>query len=287
MRYTAPHLGYNNEGLSYAPTDTRIIPVSNTLCQGLELTVTDNTPNYIASLFMLDSPPKLAGEVFSVTSFSHYNYFYYYLYPGSNFTVSACMNEDTGNQNGTFDLIKGNKYYEQWNQDGPHTSTYHTTINAQCADGRRDTFSYWIEKEDYYFFVLLSQYPYDSQVNSTLSFYRTLYEWSDYSNYCSESIESYGVSCSVSVPLSLQTAFLAIKPKDGSQVDWSVEQIGIGLNITCIPRIWMYVLISLAILTGLVAIFLPILVCIIVHLRKINKNAPHTTYTPIRCLRHV
>ena len=279
LRYTATSDYTADDDFLYAPTDTRIIPVSSTFCQGLELSVDDFLGSYTASLSMLNSRPSLTGnETFSVhddyiSSNNDYSHYYYYMYPGSNFSLSVCISDGSGS--GTFYLIKGHKNFERWvNNDYVSPTMDSFTIDASCSDTTNNTGSYHIQKEDYYYLVY-KRYL-DMQFDILMTFYRTRYEVTSnasISESCSV-FASYGDSCSISVPLSSKTAFLVLSPLAGTEIDWTS---GIDLDTTCVPRIWVYVLIAVSSFIGLVAlvVLVPlVLICVVVkYKKKRNKDS--------------
>lgn len=274
--FTATSDYTSDDGLHYAPTDTRIIPVSGTFCQGLKLRVDKSLSGYTASLYMLDSRPELTGnETFSINASTYlddYVYYYYYLYPGSSFTVSSCIDEDTYSSV-SFYLIKGHGHYDQW-VDSFHTAPTEDTftISASCSNGTSDVHTYHIDDEDYYYLVFDSHYL---ELKMHMTFYRTRYELppTTSGDSCTVYADYYDDSCSVGVPLSSKTAFLVVAPRAYTEVDWTE---GIGLDTKCVARVWMYVVICLSCLIGLLLILVPLLACIIIKCCK-KKATPTVT----------
>ena len=155
VRYTAGSYS-DDDGLDYAPTDTRIVPVSNSFCQNLELNTDDTSDSgYTATLYMLNAPPMLTGKEtfsFSETPYiisDYYKYYYFYMYPGSSFDVSACIGI-LASGSSTFILIKGNHRFSRW-LDGISVPREHSfPITTHCSDGAV-RHSYQISHEDSYF----------------------------------------------------------------------------------------------------------------------------------------
>lgn len=285
LRYTVITDYTADDGLHYAPTDTRIIPVSSTFCEGLELSMTNSDPynDITATLSILDSRPSLTGnETFSVhdnpylviDDSSHY---YYYLYPGSNFSLSVCISDESGS--GTFYLIKGHSNYNRWvnNYDFPTMDSF--PIDAVC-NGGNNTYARQIQKEDYYYLVFHGSL--NMLLDIHMSFYRTRYKVAanaSTNDSCSVS-GRYNYSCSVSIPLSSKTAFLVVTPVPGTLVDWTS---GIGLDTTCAPRVWVYVLIALSSFVGLVAliVLISLLMCVVIKYRKKKNGAVGSSNAPL------
>ena len=279
VRYTASDYTAD-DGLQYAPTDTRIIPVSNALCQGLQLRITDTQPGYTATLTMLNSRPQLTGhEMFSFTEelpqFSYdyeYYYYYFYMYPGSTFTVSACLSSGS---NANFYLIKGNSRFRSWQNDFFRPKDRFQF--GACPSGNV-THTYHVNKEDYYYLILYST-TYSDQARTYMSFSRTRYEDSNgtYSDRCTLSTSELSPTCSIGVPVSGKTAYLTITPDEDTVIDWANDRI--SLNTSCSPRVWMYFMITLLIVAGLAAVLVPLVICIILRLRKGNKSTTTSATT--------
>ena len=275
----------DDDGLNYSPNDTRIISVNNVMCQGLKMTVdVTSDPGYTAQLYMLKSPPLLTGhEKFSIQESVYvtddFQYYYYYLHPGSNFTVSVC--ED--NLSGRFKLIQGNKNFRKFQHGSysvPHNQDF--PITSVCGDSMSTsniTLTYNVTVEDYYYFILENE-DYEGTIVPTLSidFYRTRYQI-DTSNdtvvdQCEESTDGLSVSCSVSVPFSGQTAYLEIVTEESSYLDWSDE---ISVETSCQPRVWVYVVISISTLIGALAVVVPVMICVCICINKKAKQAKNAS----------
>ena len=132
IRYTASGGDYDDDdSVLYAPIDTRVVSVSSALCQSVRMdvgTLGDDYGGYRATLYMLDSPPTLTGrDSFTFSdqpSFSYseeYKFYYYYLHPGSNFTMSACIT-DAGYPM-TLYLFKGHNRFSDW-RDNEYSTKY-------------------------------------------------------------------------------------------------------------------------------------------------------------------
>ena len=284
VRFTVTNYS-DDDGLHYAPTDTRIIPVSKALCQGLTLSVQDTLyGSYSAQLYMLDSQPKLTGsERFSFNAqpslFDEYKYYYFYMYPGSNLTVTACISDFSSGQS-TFYLIKGNNHFNKWKDDvysAPNKMKF--KISDRCQLNTNVTHSFKVTEEDYYYLIFENELYTSTSVDTYMTFYRTLYELpsnSSVDDSCYVNSEVIFDSCYVSVPLSGgKVPFLMVTPPTPDyDIDWTD---GVGLDTTCSPRIWMYVVISLCSLLGLAAIIVPILVCAIIYFKKNKKGSASTS----------
>lgn len=279
IRYTSSG-GDSDDGQDYAPTDTRIIPITNSLCQGAKLTMQASTitsfGHYNVTLYTLDSHPKLTGsESFSVTTqpnlYSEYKYYYYYMYPGSNFYVSACL-QDSVSQFATFYIIKGNKNFKKWIDEPYSHYKDRVSITAPCNGGSNNSYTYHVKSEDFYYLVFDVDDYSSASLNIYMSFYRTYYELGSSNSildFCSETTDNYWSSCSVNVRLSGSTTFLTVQPVQGTDINWLD---GIDVDTSCSPRIWVYVMISLAVLVGVVSTLAVIVICVCVCVCKKKRK---------------
>jgi preprotein translocase subunit SecG len=278
VRYTSDY----DDKLLYAGTDTRIIPVNNALCQGLKLSVNQAQDGYRATLSLLDSrPPLNRSQTFDISDvkslgYNDYEFYYYYMYPGSNFTVSACI--DNGHSTyATFNMIKGDKKFRQWIEEPFRSNSFQ--INTQCSSGRNNSHYYRVTAEDYYYLIFDAEYRPGTVLSVHMDFYRTLYQVDhnvSANDSCSVETGDQGASCTISIPLSGKTAFLEVAPVSNT-FDWAE---GIDLDTKCVPREWMYVMIALSILVGVAAILVALLVCIVIMLRS-RKSKPASTVASV------
>ena len=256
----------DNNGLQYGPTDTRIVPFSNTFCKNLNLSANKHHYDYNSSLYLLRSPPNLTGhEIFSFSKqqfFYAYYYWWYrfFMHPGSHFTVSACYMEFNSNVN--FYLIKGRRNFKNWKaaaMNPPNTKRQFKVVDL-CSNGTNTTRSFKIHSKDDYFLIFF--FNLQANLNTHWTFYRTHYEFSNSSviESCTllPSSNNSLLSCSVGVPLSTgNTALLTVKPAPSTTIDWSSldgTHDVITLDTDCFPRIWMYVVIASAALIGFLLI---------------------------------
>ena len=279
VRYTSYS---DDDGLKYSPNDTRIIPVDNVLCQGLEMSVEVNSvTSYTARLYMLKSPPRLTGhEKFSIhesvnIKSDHFQSYSYYLHPGSNFTASVC-GDSRYPLSGRFKLIQGNKNFRKWvhgSYSVPHNQDL--PISSFCGDSNV-TLTYKVDIEDYYYFILEAGYTYTIQPTISIDFYRTRYQIDTSNATVADRCEETGgvsASCSVHVPFSGQTAYLDIVTQDSS-MNWLDE---ITVETSCQPRVWVYVVISISALIGALAVVVPVMICVCMCINKKPKRAKNAS----------
>ena len=105
------HFATYNIGGVYGPTDTRVIYVSNALCETVHFNADTSFDGYQVSLYRLNSKPELTGhEAFSLIEqpsfiYDEFKFYYYYMPKGSKVSMSACLLQS--NQDITFYMIKG------------------------------------------------------------------------------------------------------------------------------------------------------------------------------------
>lgn len=116
-----------------------------------------------------------------------------------------------------------------------------------------------------------------SGLHYNVTFHQTQYELGNSSSVqsCSVNSSSVGSSCSVGVPLSGHTAYLAVQPLPETVIDW-VDRIHV--DTICGARIWMYVVISMCVMIGVVGISgTLIFLCVCVHEKRKKHKAPSVT----------
>lgn len=272
LRYTVAGNFSEANSLQYTPTDTRLLSFSSLLCQSLGISVNTTLldPSEIekhwlsVSLYMLSSPPSLTGrESFSVghgfnldrvnTYYkdTYYNYTYYYLYPGSQVTVSTCI--EGQNYSAVFLLIEGSRNFSRWKEDPYSSNSEHSfKITTSCTSTNIPSKSYAIKSEGYYYLVFCNNMNNVSIFLSVNLFMeRTYYQLTNNGSKnsvihsCSVKTEFAEIhQCSVTVPVTGATGFMEIEPHrtpEDSVRYWDSE---IYVTTTCKARYWMYAVLS-------------------------------------------
>jgi hypothetical protein len=244
LRFTIA-VSYSNEGQSYGPIDTRLIPFSKTFCQSLSLQSNYNgSDEYDISFFMLSSKPllfELENHTISETIAAKIRQQYlFYMHSGSHITVHACFAESTEVVPFTsLYIVKGIHEY-----NGGYLKSDTKSIVAEFAisyDCENNSLSYHIEDDDFYYLIFQASVFGMAPVlhlNVIMSFNSTHYTIQPNSTVDSCTI-NFGSACSLSVPLSSERyALLSIHPLS-SNVNL-LEKI--PLETHCKPRLWVYVL---------------------------------------------
>jgi hypothetical protein len=244
LRFTIG-VSYSNEGQSYGPTDTRLIPFSNLFCKSLSLQTNYNdSDEYDISFFMLSSKPllfELENHTISETIAAKIRQQYlFYMHSGSHITVHACFAESTEVVPFTsLYIVKGIHEY-----NGGYLKSDTKSIVAEFAisyDCENNSLSYHIEDDDFYYLIFQASVFGMAPVlhlNVIMSFNSTHYTIQPNSTVDSCTI-NFGSACSLSVPLSSERyALLSIHPLS-SNINL-LEKI--PLDTHCNPRLWVYVL---------------------------------------------
>ena len=274
IRYTG---GQNSTNSDYAPGDTRIVSHSSIFCQSITLQDTSSTA---ATLYLLREKPQLTGhDSFTVTRSNgiapeYENHLYYYLYPGSNFSVSTWLWSGTL---ASFYLIKGTHNFNKWS-DNPSSyyALHHFDITSPCSQGKKNyTSSFSIE--DQYYFVLYNPSDLTVGFDATYTFDRVLYQPmnSTIVDSCKAGgLGSLSSSCTLDVPYqSNYTALIVVDPPTTNPDE------NISIDTSCGARVWIYVVITVVPVLFVVLCIVGIVVaCVLVkkHRKKVYEplNTP-------------
>ena len=256
LRFTVGS-SYSNEGQSYGPTDTRLVPFSNLLCQGLSLQTNFNgTPEYNISFFMLPSQPELfqsenytISERITAEIVQHY---IFYMHSGSEIIVHACFVDSNNILPLTrLYIVKGvHGYNGGYLRSDIKSVVAEFSISVDCTKSRTP-FYYSIEMDDFYYLIfhtgVLGIVPV-LHLNVNMLFHSTHYSYNDIANSCTLSTSNYGSVCSLGVPFfAKRYALLAIHP-----ISADVDRLDqIPLETHCHPRLWLYILPPLLLLYAL------------------------------------
>ena len=270
---------------AYSPTDTVLISYSNTLCQGLQLSVPVPDFPVSSTLYLLDEKPELGKQdPFSfyrksiLTERGDYEYWKVFLYPGSTASYSACYLLETGGQNVVFYLVKGTNNYEYW-QDNYNSFLYKDRITSSCSSGPNSSYTFTATAEDNYYFILELNNSNPSEVGINFDFNRILYDVNNGSiiSSCGILLDERGSLCSVSLPLSSHpTALLEMQPYGEETDEWDSN---IRVDVTCQPRAWVYAVITLS-GVGFIVVLIAIALAVYMYCFRVAKTRPTTSTSP-------
>ena len=267
--FTVRYFVSGDRKLQNTPTDTQVISISSILCSGVKFDIYDDSGISVdVNLYSLDSRPKLTGhESFNLSILNaSFDDGFYYMNPGSTVTISGCVK----NESTTFYIcmIKGYSNYQQWNHHfkNPYFCENIFEIEANCEN----TSTYTVTSADYYYLSLQADTDVSFYVN--VNFNRTHYGIRNSNILDSCFGSSIGTkSCTVSLPLFRSTPLLVVKPVEDEAIDWMTDRVDI--DIACVPRIWTYVIISIAyFIGGLIFSCKCIIICIQRVWSRINNQ---------------
>eukprot|EP00731_Ephydatia_muelleri_P028609 Em0020g253a len=238
---------------TFSPSDTRILSVSSELCQGAKLnTPTSLTTGVTASLYLLQTKPRLAKDNFTLTYTkpnlalsNSYEYLSFYIYPGTNYSLSACLG--SGSSAVTYLVIKGTSTFNQWVDSGSSNLAYSnsarllTALTSQC--GVMDSLDkLTFNSEDDYYFIFDNINSAAASVTYTVAFDR--YEYVPSSEVivdnCSTTLSA--TSCSLSFAYnSGYTLFVQT-----SSSPFSDAGANVNISVTCDARVWVYAVIEVS-----------------------------------------
>ena len=268
VRYTGDENGGSKT--YYAPGDTRFFSYSPGFCESL--TLKDYSSLTSATLYLLKRKPPLTNrdnftvDVSEQINGGDYSYWNYFLYAGSNFSMSYCLDLT---QSLNFYVIRGKHAFSHW-EDNPSASyaQAYILISNSCSGGPK-SFAYNISgsgSEYYFAFDNFGASP--SKIRATLHFERTLYDIhqddSIVVDFC-QAGGQFGRSCTVDVPY--DTDYYALIAVDVPQnPNWEEN---VGIDWECGPRVWVYTIIVLVPLVFVaLCITAAALVCCYIQYRK-------------------
>ena len=258
----------------YAPGETRIGYHSSVFCSSVTLENPSLTSS--ASVYLLKNQPKLTARYnFTITdsltlASKYYQYWNFYLYPGSNYTFFSCLTSGAV----SYYLIKGKSNFQYWHRtDGYALDS--TSYSSVCGSGpsSNKTLSRSFTVEDEYYFVLYNPYKANAQVQLSLAFNRT--EYSPQSGgVVSSCTASPSSKCTMAIPFNTDYTVLieAGAPGDG---DWGTN---VELDTACGPRVWVYAMIVILPTLAVVALVGCIaLACCCIKRKTIYAPLPNVT----------
>ena len=257
----------------YAPGDTMLLSYSSSFCESLTLT---DASAVRATLYVLNKKPPLSGfnsfdvSINQTINRDEYSHWMYYLYPGSNLTLDACV----VSQSLTFYVVRGQSNFEDW-EDYPRSgySEESVVISTLCKDGKLNRRFYFNKRADNYYFPFDNFGTVSSTLAGALHFERPEYNITDERTIVKrcEAGGTLSSSCSIDIPLSSSYYVLLVvdPPQDG---DWSKN---INIDWSCNPRVWLYVVVVLTpLLFSVLCIVVIAIACWCVKTRRWKRYQP-------------
>ena len=259
--------GFNTE---YAPLETRLIDVSQTFCDGIEL---ENPSHQMPSTaYVLSKGPSLTQEHDyeirqNVTVGSNsYQYWNYYLNHGSSMNASICIHSGTAVE---FYIIIGTKNFQDW-QDGYDNYYKFMDIGSSCPQTISVNLDF-VDKTDDYFFAYASLGG-TVTFNTTMNFRRKEFGIvEEYVEHRCDAGGDYSKRCTVSVPYNDKHYFLLAT---GNTTSTEGDEDGAAVSWSCKSRVWVYILAFLVpALFGITVVTVICVVCCIRHSRRNSSYA--------------
>ena len=277
----------------FSPGDTRIMSFSSFFCS--ELTLEDRSNRTGATLYLItDTPPLTDKNSFTIgsdLSIGTYQYWNYYLYPGSNFTTSLFLYRVPDSSTGAFYLMKGRSNFQQWINDRTNNSLAFFSI--PCTARYTHQFSFQVQDEDEYYFVFQRRTGrgcstsnnaafLNFRLHVSLSVSRFLYSASGLTR--APNCSTIDGQCSLNVPADSNYRALIVTDIPNNP-DWE-ENVDISLHCSS-NRAWAYVVVvpvpSLIIISVCITVVI-LLGCVCWRkrdsLRTCCSRSPQTTAEP-------
>lgn len=278
IRYGLPNS--NSSANEYAPNETRIISYSPIFCSELNVLVDTSFPDITSTTMfsVLSEKPMLTDhDMFQFnerpefdTKENDYHYWVYYLPQGSKFGFSACKENSLSHMK--FYLIKGENKFNSW-VDHPRSNKaiYSNSIPQVCGSGSNASYTFPVTDDDTYYMVFyLEPGSSSSRLDVAIDVYRTKYVPVPGSNLdnCTAT-----ASCALTLPLETTYGLLTLETNvDGY---WSETS---SIDVYCVARVWVYVVLSLVITAFFVVIMVVIVGCCFYFVRRNRKKyAPLAT----------
>lgn len=241
----------NSQSVTYGPGDMQNVFFSPLFCQQLSpnsatLYSSDYKPSH---LYLLNTDPTLTGTANisfqdRVVDFTQHNQRNFHFYSNSVIAFDICANNDTYSGFASFYLIKGQKLYKKWVDQGESSAPQYVEylqVKKNCSEGKQ-AFVYTVREEDQYYLVVVNDKHVDAQLSEIVVNYdirRTVYQFNESSVAASCNFSTS--PCSVSVPFQQTTAALLVY---GAPLNWEDGWGNAPISVNCGMRIWLYALMS-------------------------------------------
>ena len=258
----------DNDGFQtqYAPLETRLIDVSQTFCDGIE--VEDPSHLMPATAYVLTRGPSLTQEhdyvisEITTVSYNSYQFWNYYLHHGSSMNASICLQSG---QSVEFYIIQGSKSFQNW-QDGEDSFIKFELVGSMCPRYVSIDLEFVDGTDDYFFAYASNSGTVTFETN--MSFNRK--EFGIVAQNVKDSCKAGGGNsrkCTLSIPYSGKHYFLLAT---GNTSSTEGDQYGAPVSWSCQARVWVYMLAFL--LPALIGILLVTAICVVCCIRQRTHN---------------
>lgn len=257
--------------------ETMKMDIDPLLYTGFHLDYDSPDAGYVATAYLFDRCPPLVPVEFEfsngsakITNTEAY-IVYYYLHKGSQVNVSVCARA-SGFFLPTFDfyVLKGDENYEKWLSFAQLNAVKHLTSAAQCSHAPAH-FTYDVEEDDYYFFLMVLGY-FSLQTYSTLSANYTVlsmqYNTSalEPKDHCTANSTSR--ACGIHVPSGFAFGDCTVVALEDSNSTDLYQYTDVGITYDQTLNVWLLVLLSVFGLMLIVVVCVSIICCVRCYRRR-------------------
>lgn len=274
--------------LHMTPGDTRLISYSSRFCESLTLKNTGLPNNFNTTLVTVRSKPELSvNATTSITvidltlSYGLYQFWRFYLYPGSTIGLRACILNGKGME---LDIVRGRKFGAWLKAPGSYQHLEKKfTITTKCSSGTMQSNNYTFEAEDEYYFAFIGLTDNSAGINGTLDFTSPEYAINEtFIDSCSTGRQSvHGHSCTISVPYHSDSYGLILV--EDISLGTYASSAAVDVEWTCNPRVWLYAIIVISPATFVVLLFSAIVTaCWCAKTKRSSKYTPLHRPNPVQ-----
>ena len=264
----------------YTSGDARLNSLDTFFCEGAKVSSNDYAESAPISVYLLSKEPPLTDRNdFTINNIVNieenaYEYWHFYLHPGSNITLKACT---TNSPSYYFYIIEGSSNFNRW-KNNPSSRYAKTSlyVSNDCSQGNQ-TQSYNVTNTGHYY---LSYYTSFSEAKGRQSLYIERYEYStdNISSRQSCQVSASHSSCSVNTYMSSQYNKVLIKVPFDPVSDFDSPYT---INYKCLPRPSAYAIVTVIPVVVIVSCCIVLLIGIICFLRSKRKNY-ETLASPVK-----
>ena len=273
---------YNERAaLHMTPGDTRLITYSSKFCESLTLKNTGLPNNFNTTLVTVGTKPELSVNatdfqisVIDLTlNYGLYQFWKFYLYPGSTFGLRACILNGQGME---LDIVSGSNFDAWLKAPGSYQHLEKKfTITTLCSSGTMQSNNYTFESEDEYYFAFIGINDASEGINATLDFTSPEYVVNEtFIKSCSTGRQSiHGHSCKISVPYDSDSYGLILV--EDISLGTYASSAAVDVEWMCNPRVWLYAVIALSPVAFVIVLCLVVVAaCWCVKNRRLSKYIP-------------
>ena len=253
----------------YSPGDSRLQSFSSFFCESVTLDVGSTVDDVSLTLTLINSPPTLSERNSFNTSDqrtimpTYFGYWQYYLYPGSNISISVCNLA----QNSQIDVyvIEGYSNANNWGRSpSPRHAELFVPVREACPPKRVITYNVSEENQHYVFLYNSLQ---SSSVGYSVSLEFERFEYSlppDDGTAVSCSARS-GEQCTVDIPYSTGSQQALVVATIPENVDWRKS---FHVNISCNRRHWALAIVVILPSITVTAVIVGLLMCAFINCKS-------------------